>query len=159
MIRVIIPKGMSYRRVEKAGVPYDYFIRRDKFGVISDRICLQDIAKEACQHRDRRRDYMPVSILGLDFKVYFKVRTKDNEDIGKPVVYYWQTDSGTKPASRVKIGIFGENRGKDATAQSFYGTFWHQYAMLSPKRQREVEARQLEVRHNRRKDGDCPKPN
>lgn len=159
MLLIIIPKGMEYVREIKNNIPYDYFIRRAKDSGISERVLIPDIAKVACQHRNKRVNFMAIDILGITCKVYFKQLRYPTNDFGQPVLYYWQKNNGTQPASCIEKGFFGENRKANPAAQTCYGSFWYQNLELSEEQLAKVKAHQLQQRHNRRKDGDCPKPN
>lgn len=159
MLQIVIPRGMEYVRKVKNNIPFDYLILRAEDGRISARIFVQDIAKEACQHRNRNTRYMAIDILGITCNVYFKKGHCSSPDTGKPVLYYWQEKNGKEPAKRVETGFFGENRIDNPADQTYHGSFWYQNLALSEAERAAIDAHQAEVRHNRRKDGNCPAPN
>lgn len=149
MIYILSPSSGTYELETKNvnGEEKDMLVDKDQK---APDIPLQDLVKEALQHR---KDRAP-SFQKDETTIYYKKPPYDDNKYLK----YIPQNNGKYPTQSKAIWLSGKKaNGINSSSHTRYGQFWHDNIPLSAEKKKKIIEKKKEQRLNRRHEGNSPK--
>lgn len=153
MIYLTIPKGMVFEKINSENQDKKTLATRDCFIDVSREkiIDLQSLVKDALRTNTGRKATIELK----ELTIYLRM-PPDNEEL---FLAYDPNHNGKYPTATKPEYVIGKDAQKfDPKRFARYGTFWSDYAILTPTQKIELAEKRIAQRENRRHYGDCPLP-